>query len=323
MGTYLLSEYLGTYYTDTLSYYITSEASSSLTILSAVVQMGGLVLALAVFSWSRILLTNGILCLRARNVATPAAIGSIMGRKVRNPPSCSSGSKYYLEPLSTGTELKMAGFGKRSDPSLKKHIIDGNSMCPCGSNAIYGECCGPFHSLEAFARDPVPMTRARFSAFSMANADYIIDTTYYKHKDYKRYLENSALDAKKSKAKWKKEITTLNCDQFEFLKCDILSEPVIDDRVIEAMKRYPHSSEDLLITFNVLVRQKSSQEFVSFQETSIYTNEEDDSDKNQVFKRSDQNIFYCEAIVKALDKEDNEKLVVGVGYQRSSIKDQW
>ena len=64
-------------------------------------------------------------------------------------------------------------------------------MCPCGSNAIYGVCCGPFHSLEAFARDPVPMTRARFSAFSMANADYIIDTTYYKHKDYKRYLENN------------------------------------------------------------------------------------------------------------------------------------
>ena len=236
---------------------------------------------------------------------------------------CSLGSNYNSMLLSQGSQLRMAGFGKKGESISKNMVIDGSSKCPCGSNATYSKCCGPFHTQDAKAKDPVSMTLARFSAFSMANTDYIIDTTYYRHKDYNRFLGSSALDAKKSKAKWKKEIKAMNCDQFEFLKCEVLPEPIIDDKVIETMKKYPHSSKDLLTTFNVLVRQKSSQEFISFQETSIYTPKEDDSDKNQVFKSSSQDIFYCEAIVKALNKEDNMRLVKGVGYQKSSIGDQW
>lgn len=215
----------------------------------------------------------------------------------------------------------MAGFGKKADSTSKKG--DGSVQCPCGSDVAYNECCGRFHSMNEFANDPVSMTLARFSAFSKADTDYIIDTTYHTHKDYKKFVDGGGLDLKKNKAKWKKEIKTLNCDQFEFLKCEILPEPVIDDKVTKAMEQYPNANTDTLVTFNILVRQKSTQEFISFQETSIYTKKDDDSNKKQVFKRSDQSIFYCEAIVKALEKDDNERLVRGVGYQKLTIKDQW
>ena len=287
-----------------------------------------IVVVFALFSWYMIHLTKGLMslslyCSNIRDRKLTAPVSSMVRFDDQNLPSCSLGGKQCSKPFSRNSKMNMAGFGKKSDSMSKKVIVDGNAPCPCGSNSIYSKCCGPFHSLDAFATDPFSMTLARFSAFSISDADYIIDTTFYKHKDYKRYLESSALDVKKSKAKWKKEIITLNCDQFEFLKCEILPEPVINDKVKEVMEKYPHSSEDMLITFNVLVRQKSSQEFISFQETSIYTDKENDSDKNQAFKRSNQNIFYCEAVVKALDKEDNERLVRGVGYQRSSIKDQW
>jgi len=50
------------------------------------------------------------------------------------------------------------------------------SLCFCGSNRTYTECCGPYLSGEKIAPTPEALMRSRYSAFAQANVDYIIAT---------------------------------------------------------------------------------------------------------------------------------------------------
>ena len=218
-----------------------------------------------------------------------------------------------------------AGFGKK--------VVDGGSsgsssntsslsrLCPCGadSKTPYSKCCGILHGSDMITNDARTMVRARFSAFATGNADYLIDTTHYKHKDYARFRDS--LDPEKSRKRWKKEIITQNTNLFEFLKLELQDEPVVSEEVSNKLMAYKDATS---VTFNVLVRQKSDKGYISFQETSIFTPRNEDTEKNHVLGTG-QNLFYCEAVVSALQKSDNERLLQGVGYQTSgsSIKDKW
>lgn len=46
------------------------------------------------------------------------------------------------------------------------------TLCPCGSERPYAQCCGPLHAGEAAATAQALM-RSRYSAFVLGKADYL------------------------------------------------------------------------------------------------------------------------------------------------------
>lgn len=51
-----------------------------------------------------------------------------------------------------------------------------STKCPCGSGKSFEECCERLHQGEP-AQSPEQLMRARFSAFSIKNIDYVKETT--------------------------------------------------------------------------------------------------------------------------------------------------
>ena len=50
------------------------------------------------------------------------------------------------------------------------------SQCPCGSTIDYFDCCGLYISDEDIPKTPETLMRSRYTAYSMANIDYIKKT---------------------------------------------------------------------------------------------------------------------------------------------------
>jgi SEC-C motif-containing protein len=48
--------------------------------------------------------------------------------------------------------------------------------CPCDSEKLYADCCGPFVEGKALAPSPEALMRSRYTAYSQANIDYISKT---------------------------------------------------------------------------------------------------------------------------------------------------
>ena len=51
-----------------------------------------------------------------------------------------------------------------------------NKACPCVSRRTFENCCSPFIDGRAVAEQPEQLMRSRFSAFSIGNIDYLINT---------------------------------------------------------------------------------------------------------------------------------------------------
>lgn len=47
-------------------------------------------------------------------------------------------------------------------------------LCPCGSNHSYNECCGLIHNSKREAATCLELMRSRYTAFAMANIDYLM-----------------------------------------------------------------------------------------------------------------------------------------------------
>lgn len=50
-------------------------------------------------------------------------------------------------------------------------------FCACQSDKPYAECCEPFHLFKAFPQTAEQLMRSRYTAFTQANAEYIVQTT--------------------------------------------------------------------------------------------------------------------------------------------------
>lgn len=51
-----------------------------------------------------------------------------------------------------------------------------NRFCPCGTGKTYMDCCGLFISHQKIPSTPEELMRSRYTAYSLANIDYIIHT---------------------------------------------------------------------------------------------------------------------------------------------------
>ena len=49
--------------------------------------------------------------------------------------------------------------------------------CLCGSKKIYSQCCKPYHEKNKICPHAIALLRARYCAYGMGLAQYIIDTT--------------------------------------------------------------------------------------------------------------------------------------------------
>lgn len=52
-----------------------------------------------------------------------------------------------------------------------------HTLCPCGSQMPYADCCQPYHMLLAYPPTAKALMQSRFSAFYFKNIAYIIATT--------------------------------------------------------------------------------------------------------------------------------------------------
>jgi|ERR1039457_2660044 SEC-C motif-containing protein len=69
--------------------------------------------------------------------------------------------------------------------------------CPCGSGAIYTDCCEPIITGARPVETAEKLMRARYSAYVAVNTDFLFDSTHpdyrkgYDHKGTKEWAENA------------------------------------------------------------------------------------------------------------------------------------
>jgi len=83
-----------------------------------------------------------------------------------------------------------------------------NTKCPCGSLLKYKKCCKPFHD-GLNPKSAIELMRSRFCAYSLNNADYIIETTHPNNPEYTLDIKN-----------WKKDIENFS-ESTDFLGLEI------------------------------------------------------------------------------------------------------
>ncbi|MEM5527609.1 YchJ family protein [Gammaproteobacteria bacterium AS21] len=58
-------------------------------------------------------------------------------------------------------------------------MLSTSQPCPCGSFKTYNDCCLPVHNDQATATQAEQLMRARYSAFVLANIDFLIQSHYH------------------------------------------------------------------------------------------------------------------------------------------------
>jgi SEC-C motif-containing protein len=98
----------------------------------------------------------------------------------------------------------MAGFGKSPSTAADKVIgsrADPSAQCPCGSGLLYGDCCKPYHDGSKNIAIPAALVRARFTALSLGNVRFVVETTDPTHKQYVPEEQRS------KRVQWERDIT--------------------------------------------------------------------------------------------------------------------
>ncbi|THF88212.1 hypothetical protein E7T09_03120 [Deinococcus sp. KSM4-11] len=62
--------------------------------------------------------------------------------------------------------------------------------CPCGSGRSYAHCCGPAHDGSRPAASPEILMRARYSAYALRNAAFVLDTWHPDTRPARLHLED-------------------------------------------------------------------------------------------------------------------------------------
>ena len=56
------------------------------------------------------------------------------------------------------------------------------SLCPCGTELQFAECCGPFLEGSQMAPTAEALMRSRYTAFVLERADYLLATWHASHR---------------------------------------------------------------------------------------------------------------------------------------------
>ncbi|KQM77254.1 preprotein translocase subunit SecA [Pedobacter sp. Leaf216] len=86
--------------------------------------------------------------------------------------------------------------------------------CPCGSGLTFKQCCQPYHLKMKPAPTAEALMRSRYSAFVVADADYLFQTTHESKR--KNHSKNAYLNSAKNTRWLKLEIVFSDFDVVEF-----------------------------------------------------------------------------------------------------------
>ena len=87
-------------------------------------------------------------------------------------------------------------------------------ICPCGTKLEYENCCQPYHLKATNAPTAEMLMRSRYSAFVVADANYLFETTHMSKR--KGNSKDAYLKSAKN-TKWLKlEIISAAYDKVEF-----------------------------------------------------------------------------------------------------------
>ncbi|WP_231424991.1 MULTISPECIES: YchJ family protein [Pedobacter] len=87
-------------------------------------------------------------------------------------------------------------------------------ICPCGTGLQYENCCRPYHLKIQIATTAEALMRSRYSAFVVADGDYLAETT---HVSKRKGSSKDAYLKSARNTKWLKlEIVSATFDTVEF-----------------------------------------------------------------------------------------------------------
>ena len=65
-------------------------------------------------------------------------------------------------------------------------------LCYCGSGHLFEDCCEPYIKRKSNPPTAEALMRSRYSAYCIANADYLVNTTHFSTR--KLYPKSSIVD---------------------------------------------------------------------------------------------------------------------------------
>lgn len=71
----------------------------------------------------------------------------------------------------------------------KNKFMKNQDNCPCGSNQQYDDCCGLFH-LGEIAETAEQLMRSRYSAYTLNNESYLLQTWFHETRPSHLNLSN-------------------------------------------------------------------------------------------------------------------------------------
>ena len=136
----------------------------------------------------------------------------------------------------------------------KEVTVSDDQLCPCGSGNNYGDCCKSVHEFGMVTSSASDLIRARYSAYAMNNADFIISTTSEQSPDFKHYFSLPG-DKTKNLRRWSKDIHQSMMKEYFYIKSEIVNEEVD-----------PGQADVVAVTFLHLAIQKGSNVMYPVQE---------------------------------------------------------
>lgn len=152
------------------------------------------------------------------------------------------------------TVALFAGFGKTPIKSSTP-IITTDTICPCGSEKVYNDCCKAYHSLNSYP-SPESLVRSRFTAFRLKDIDYLLNTTH------KLNFEYASAEQKSKRKAWERTVRKF-ADENEFLSLHIVNSE--------------ESDADATVTFRVKIRRVDDDTNFEYTEISSFKKDDDNS----------------------------------------------
>lgn len=182
--------------------------------------------------------------------------------------------------------LSMKGFGSSEPSSINAVKKNGFSFkqqkaslnlaetCKCDTGKNYNDCCYQLHDVtkDNWATADIPsIARARYSAFAIGNAQFVMATTHSTHRDYLRHNEGS-LDPQKVVKSWTKEIVQQNSEIFEFLKFSVVGDVsyTLLNEPVDGQNPTFTLGDKATLKIRVIAREKRSSQFVPFEEMAEF-----------------------------------------------------
>lgn len=88
------------------------------------------------------------------------------------------------------------------------------SLCYCGSEKLFENCCKPYIEGIKFSNSPEELMRSRYVAYVIHNADYLVNTTHFSQR--KHYSKKDILEWSKSNNWLKREVLKAEGEIVEF-----------------------------------------------------------------------------------------------------------